>query len=254
MKPRLVAYLINLDRRPDRWDKFVEKSTGLNLPITRLAAVDGLLLPQDKLKLPMPVAACWMSHQLVAKQFLQSGAEYCLVLEDDIDLDRKAILRLENLCQKEFKDLDLLQIGFCVSHDRLSNRVRYSTQCRLVKLMFHSKLLRLKVSRRFLESIYGYEFCVQKSLGQPVAMQTFELGTHAYVMSSKFAKAILSFNNPVYLPADLALMELAKTEKYSVFRLIESLINQNDSPSSISNASSNSLENEIAQLSSSWNS
>jgi GR25 family glycosyltransferase involved in LPS biosynthesis len=254
MKPRLVAYLINLDRRPDRWEEFVKKSTGLHLPIKRLTAVDGLSLSQDELKLPMPVAACWMSHQLVAREFLQSGAEHCLVLEDDIDLDSKAILGLENLWQKELKDIDLLQIGFCVSHDRLSNRIKYSTQRRLVKLLFHSKLLRLKVSRRFLESIYGYEFCVQSYLRQPVAMQTFELGTHAYVMSSKFAKAILSFNSPVYLPADLAIIELAKTQQYSVFRLNESLINQSDSPSSISNASSNALENEIARLSSSWNS
>jgi glycosyl transferase family 25 len=98
-KPRLVAYLINLDRRPDRWNEFVKKSTGLGLPITRLAAVDGLLLSQEELKLPMPVAACWMSHQMVAEEFLNSGAEHCLVLEDDIDLDAKAILGLQNLWQ-----------------------------------------------------------------------------------------------------------------------------------------------------------
>ena len=83
---------------------------------------------------------------------------------------------------------------------------------------------------------------------------TFELGTHAYIMSSKFAHAVLSFNYPVYLPADLAMMELTKTKKYNVFRLNRSLIDQSDSPSSISNASSNVLEKEIARLTSSWDS
>ncbi len=254
MKPKLIAFLINLDRRPDRWNEFVNNSSGLSFPINKYSAVDGLLLPQDQLKIPMPVAACWMSHQGVAKSFLDSGADYCLVLEDDISLDAKAKRGLEDLCQKDLRGIDLLQIGFCVSHDRLSNRVRYSTQHYFIGWLYRSKLLRIRALRQFAKFMYGYEFQEQGNLNRPVAVQTFELGTHAYIVSRTFAEAILSFNNPVYLPADLAIMELVETKGFNALRLSKSLINQSDSPSSISNASSNALENEIARHSRSWSS
>jgi GR25 family glycosyltransferase involved in LPS biosynthesis len=250
LTPRIVAYLINLDRRPDRWNEFLAKSRSLELPISRFSAVDGHEISKSELRLPPAVAACWMSHQAVAEEFLDSGAEYCLVLEDDIDLNHKSIARLKNLWEKSLQDIDLLQIGFCVSHDRLSNRIRHSTQYRLVGLLYRFGLLRFTYFRRILRFIYGYEFCSLKQINQPVAAMTFELGTHAYIMSSKFAHAMLAFNYPVYLPADLAMMELTKTHEYNVFRLNRSLINQSDSPSSISNASANSLEKEISRLTS----
>ncbi len=254
MTSRVVAYLINLDRRPDRWNEFVGKSKELELPISRFSAVDGLEISKSELRLPPSVAACWMSHQAIAKEFLESGSEYCLVLEDDIDLNHRSITGLKNLWEKSIQNIDLLQIGFCVSHDQLSNRVRHSTQYRLVQLLYRFRLLKLTPFRRILKLIYGYEFRTLNQINQPVAVMTFELGTHAYIMSSKFAHAILSFNYPVYLPADLAMIELTKTNNYNVFRLNKSLIDQSDSPSSISNASSNVLEKEIARLTSSWDS
>jgi len=247
-----VARLINLDRRPDRWDEFVGKSKELELPILRFPAVDGLEILKSELRLPPSVAACWMSHQAVAREFLETGADYCLILEDDIDLNHKSIAGLKDLWGKGLQNIDLLQIGFCVSHNRLANRVVHSTQYRIVDLLHQFRLLKFTTFRRILKSVYGYEFLILNQINQPVAVMTFELGTHAYIMSSKFAHAILSFNFPVYLPADLAMMELTKTHKYRVLRLNKSLINQSDSPSSISNASSNALEYEIAGLISSW--
>ena len=252
MTSRKVAHLINLDRRPDRWYEFVGKSEELDLPISRFSAVDGLEISKSELRLPPSVAACWMSHQAVAREFLETGADYCLVLEDDIDLNHKSIAGLKDLWEKSLQNIDLLQIGFCVSHNRLSNRVVHSNQSRIVELLHQLRLLKLTTFRRILKSFYGYEFLTLNQINQPVAVMTFELGTHAYIMSSRFAHAILSFNFPVYLPADLAIMELTKTQKYRVFRLNKSLIDQSDSPSSISNASSNALENEIARLISSW--
>ena len=252
MSSRKIAYLINLDRRPDRWYEFVEQSKELELPISRFSAVDGLEISKSELRLPPSVAACWMSHQAVAREFLETGAEYCLVMEDDIELNHTSIAGLKNLWEKSLQNIDLLQIGFCVSHHRLSNRVLHCTQYRMVEILYQFRLLKLTSFRRILKSIYGYEFLTLNDIDQPVAFKTFELGTHAYIMSSKFAHAILSFNYPVFLPADLAMMELTKTHKYNVFRLNRSLINQSDSPSSISNASSNALEKEIARLLSSW--
>ena len=249
-----IAYLINLDRRQDRWDEFAVKASKFDIPVERFSAVEGLELPKNELRLPPPVTACWMSHQKVAREFLNGEATHCLVLEDDVDLNQKAIFGLEELWKRNLQHVDLLQIGFCVHHNRLSNRVKHSTQVLLVTILNRLRLLNLELVRRIFRLLYGYDFRRIKQLSQPVAAMTFELGTHAYVMSREFARTIISFNYPVYLPADLAMMELAKTGKFEAFRLIKPLINQNDSPSSISNASLNALEAEIAQANRSWES
>jgi len=249
-----VAYLINLDRRPDRWKDFIENSSGLDITITRFAAIDSLKLSASDFRLPPAVAACWLSHQAVARDFLQSAADHCLVLEDDVDLNLESIDALNLLWNQDIHDIDLLQVGYCIHHNRLSNRVVYSRQFLIVEILARLKLLGFSIIRRILKSVYGYEFSYLRGLQEPVAETTFELGTHAYLISRNFADAMISFNNPVHLPADLAMMELVKTEKYRVARLNRSLIAQNNSPSSISNASSNALEIEISKLSAAWTS
>jgi GR25 family glycosyltransferase involved in LPS biosynthesis len=187
-------------------------------------------------------------HQGVAKAFLESDAEHCLVLEDDVHLTEAATNALNQIWEKSFQGIDLLQIGFCIHNNRLSKRSSYRLQVRLIGLVKACKMLNFSLVQKLLSSLYGYRFFFLEQVSQPVAQNTFELGTHAYVISRDFAEAIVQFNNPVYLPADLALMELANTEKFECFRLINSLVDQNDSPSSIANASANSLEKEILRI------
>ena len=244
-----VAFLINLDRRPDRWDEFTKKSSALEIPIERFSAVDGQALAESELRSPASIAACWMSHQEVARKFLESGAEYCLVLEDDLALTQGTIGALNELWNSDFQDLDLLQIGFCVSHNRLSNRVVYKRQIGVTVFLRNLRLLQIPLTRQALKSAYGYKIRYLENIQLIVAENSFELGTHAYLISRKFAKTMISFNLPVYLPADLAMMEIVKTAKFQSFRLIQSLIDQSESPSSISNASANSLEAKISKTS-----
>lgn len=243
-----VAYLINLDRRPDRWLEFNQSSTVLEIPIERFSAVDGHNLSKSELRTPSPVAACWMSHQEVAQKFLESEAEYCLVLEDDLALTKDSISALNQLWKKNFHDFDLLQIGFCVSNNQLSNRVSYNRQRHIVNILWRFKFLSAPLTQRLLKNIYGYKIIYLKKMNLPVAVNTFELGTHAYLISRRFAEMVVSFNRPVYLPADLAMMEIVKTGEFQSFRLLQSLIDQSTSPSSISNASANSLEMKISDM------
>jgi GR25 family glycosyltransferase involved in LPS biosynthesis len=244
-----VAFLINLDRRPDRWLEFNQISPTLEIPIIRFSAVDGQDLPKSELRTPPPVAACWMSHQDVAQKFLESEAEYCLVLEDDLALTKDSIRALNQLWERPFQDFDLLQIGFCVGNNQLSNRVSYSRQHHVVNILKQFKLLSAPLTQRLLKYIYGYKISCLQKINLPVAENTFELGTHAYLISRKFAEMMVSFNRPVYLPADLAMMEIVKTGKFQSFRLIRSLFGQSESPSSISNASTNALEMKISSMS-----
>lgn len=243
-----VAFLINLDRRPDRWLEFNQSSSALEIPIERFSAVDAQILSKSELRTPSPVAACWMSHQEVAQKFLESEAEYCLVLEDDLALTQDSISALNQLWKKKFQDFDLLQIGFCVSNNQLSNRVFYNRQRYIVNILCRFRLLSAPLTQRLLKDIYGYKISYLEKLNLPVAVNTFELGTHAYLISRRFAEMVVSFNRPVYLPADLAMMEIVKTGEFQSFRLIQSLIDQSASPSSISNASANSLEMKISNM------
>lgn len=233
-----ISYLINLDERPDRWDQFGESSFTLAFPVERFSAVKANSIDSQTSRLPPPVEACWRSHQGIAKLLLESSATHCLILEDDVLLNQKSLKELNKAWSYDYKGIDILQIGFCVHSNRLANRSSYSNQRRLVNLLSKIGLLKCRSARKFLKRLYGYEFTKLAKDEVLVATFTFELGTHAYMISRKFAEGMLEFNSPTYLPADLALMELAQSGHFASFRLLESLVAQSNSPSSISNVHS----------------
>lgn len=243
-----LAYLINLDRRPDRWNDFRASSSNLMFKVERISAVDANNLPLGELRLPAAVAACWMSHQKVAKALLASTAQHCLVLEDDVLLSDEGVKSLNRIMESDLTGIDLLQVGFCVHSNRLANRRSCRLQINLVKFLNLFHLLGNGFAIKMLDSIYGTRFIMLNQISQLATKETFELGTHAYLFSRKFAEAITEFNNPVYLPADLAIIELVRTGEFASYRLLTSALGQSDSPSSISNAARNALELEIALI------
>jgi GR25 family glycosyltransferase involved in LPS biosynthesis len=244
-----ISFLINLDKRPDRWNYFIKNSANLKFKVTRFSAVDAENLDARSLKLPPPVVACWTSHQEVARTFLSSSAKYCLILEDDISLTTESTSKLNKLWECDLEGVDLLQVGFCIHANRLANRANYKVQRCFVRILSLLGFLDLKIIQKRISKIYGYDFSKLKLVDLIVANSTFELGTHAYLISRKFAEAMLQFNTPVYLPADLAIMELAQSGYFNSFRLLESLVGQTDSPSSIPTAASNILEKRIQKMS-----
>lgn len=240
-----IAFLVNLDRRKDRWLAFEKNSINLNFEVKRFTAVDALELNSNDLYSPAPVAACWMSHQEVAKKFLKTHATHCLVLEDDVELSTRSKKMLNDIWRLELTGIDLLQIGFCVHENRLANRTNYLSQVILVRLLSLCRILHTHKIQKFLHVLYGYSFEKRQTLGFETASMTFELGTHAYLMSRDFAKAIIEFNRPVYIPADLAMMELVCSRKFQAHRALKNIVSQSTSPSSIANSSYNELENTI---------
>jgi len=234
-----ISYLINLDERPDRWDQFRESSSTLAFPVERFSAVKANSIDSQASKLPPPVEACWRSHQEIAKLLLESSARHCFIFEDDLLLNQKSLNELNKAWSYDYTGIDILQIGFCVHSNRLADRSSYSKQRRFVKLLDKFGLLQWKCPRKFLRRLYGYDFTKLPNAGVLVATSTFELGTHAYIISRKFAEVMLEFNSPTYLPADLALMELAQTGHFASYRLLENLVVQSNSPSSISNLQGN---------------
>lgn len=109
----LQTWVINLDRAPDRLARISAQLQHLQLPYTRLAAVDARALTaaqQAALDSPAfhrkhgmtPVPGelgCYLSHVAVMRAFLASAADFALVLEDDVLLQSSLPAVLQGLMQ-----------------------------------------------------------------------------------------------------------------------------------------------------------
>lgn len=94
----LQTWVINLDRAPDRLARVSAQLQRLQLPFTRLAAVDArALTPEQRAALDEPAyrrkhgmspvlgeLGCYLSHVAVMRAFLAGDAAFALVLEDDV--------------------------------------------------------------------------------------------------------------------------------------------------------------------------
>lgn len=109
----LATWVINLDRAPERLACISARLGELQLPFTRLPAVDARVLTQQQAALRdeasyrrrhgmAPVAGelgCYLSHVAVMQAFLDSPARYALVLEDDVKLHDSLPAVLRGLLQ-----------------------------------------------------------------------------------------------------------------------------------------------------------
>lgn len=94
---KLLTYVLNLDRHPERLATIAAQLDAQGADWVRFAAVDGAKLSEEALDClvarsgPIPrmtrgARACTASHILIFRQFLETTADYALVLEDDAAL------------------------------------------------------------------------------------------------------------------------------------------------------------------------
>jgi glycosyl transferase family 25 len=105
--------VINLDRAPERLARVRAQLQPLQLPYTRLPAVDArALTPEQRAALDEPAyrrkhgmspvlgeLGCYLSHVAVMRAFLASDAAFALVLEDDVQLRSSLPAVLQGLMQ-----------------------------------------------------------------------------------------------------------------------------------------------------------
>ena len=91
----LPVFVINLDRRPDRWAAMSAQMDRLGIEATRIPAVDARLLAtqeewerrtSDGCNLNLGEVACAYSHRKALRAFLDTGEQAALILEDDVEL------------------------------------------------------------------------------------------------------------------------------------------------------------------------
>lgn len=94
----MQVFLINLDRRSDRLAAMTAQLTQLGIAAKRIAAVDANCVSDNWLRqiftprgplgtIPKGDQCCSLSHRRAWAAFLNSGAPYAAVLEDDVVLD-----------------------------------------------------------------------------------------------------------------------------------------------------------------------
>ena len=94
----LPVFVINLDRRPDRWEAMSAQLDRLGIGAVRIPAVDGRLLAAQEERdrgrngnppgrdLSLGETACVWSHRDALRAFLDTGERAALILEDDVEL------------------------------------------------------------------------------------------------------------------------------------------------------------------------
>jgi GR25 family glycosyltransferase involved in LPS biosynthesis/GT2 family glycosyltransferase len=113
--------VINLDRRPDRWEQFQKKNVGLCY--SRFQAVDGAkLVPNHQLSrifdnndynMRKGMVGCAMSHIKIYIDLLNSQSDFYCVLEDDVELTYNFNEKLSDMISKQLYPTkwDLVYLG-----------------------------------------------------------------------------------------------------------------------------------------------
>ena len=174
----LKTYVLNLDRRPDRWEKFISKSKCLEfLNFERYSAVDGEELvstPQlqrifdgNDYNMKVGAVGCAMSHFKMYIELMYSDYDAFLILEDDIEITDNFDVKLLHICnQLKNEEWDLLFLGH-----HLRNKNPQENKCKMNTLPVIEK--------------WDVYTSFQNSVG----------GTIGYIISKKGAKNILDFIN-----------------------------------------------------------
>jgi glycosyl transferase family 25 len=128
------AYLINLDHSTDRLAHIVPKLEKLGIDFTRIPAIYGKDISDEKVKELKDEKACsrfiphaigrgqialYLSDLKVWKIFLKSNHSYALVFEDDADFDPQRLGEAVNLLIKEPKLWDIVSFDFLIQKKTL---------------------------------------------------------------------------------------------------------------------------------------
>ena len=129
----IETFVINLDRRPDRWEKFREKIKKYNLlNYQRFSAIDGSKLkPNRKLNkifegndynMRKGIVGAALSHLQLWIKLINSDNDFFLILEDDIEFIDDFQVKLTKIIN-EIKNInwDIIYLGHSAKHKKSNN-------------------------------------------------------------------------------------------------------------------------------------
>lgn len=239
-KQNFNTYVINLDERLDKL-KFITNqmnSAGFNFERISACKPGNLTINQKQDFLPpAKVQANWNSHLLAYQKLLESGDDFCLILEDDCRISEFGlnILKIINL-HKSF-ELDILQIGFLKNENKLKifsiskskarlNLLKFLKEINMKWNLFENQPKLIKFLEKKIKCLQ-FEINYSKKLKlNDLIVSEFLSGTHAYLINKEIAKILLDYNIPISMGADLALQMLCISGNWKIYRTPESFASQ----------------------------
>jgi hypothetical protein len=197
-KHDLKIFVINLNRRGDRWQFISTHLSAIGLTFSRIDAVDAFSLRDSPTSLVRTaIEACWLSHQIAFGMLAHSAESVALILEDDAvlsdDVHWPTLLpEIETYILSS--SIDVLQLGFLNDWREGGLRARFRAAFRW---------LDDRVSRCSTGAPSNSWHCSQNA-PPPIALvpNSFRDGAHCYLISRRAARAFLAFNLPTFAAVD----------------------------------------------------
>ncbi|MUG31810.1 glycosyltransferase family 25 protein [Psychrobacter sanguinis] len=136
---KTVTYLINLDSSKERLNKATEQLNAVDWPFERISAYDGrgkqlsdfedyddnAARKQLGRRLLNSEIGCYLSHYKCAEQFLQTDADYLVVLEDDLKItsEFKKIIDATLAYLHEHPELDWYLVNLASKKKKLAHDI-----------------------------------------------------------------------------------------------------------------------------------
>lgn len=118
-KIQLKVMVVNLDRRPDRWEKFQKNDIGIKYQ--RYPAVDGSkLLPTEQLQrifdgndynMRSGMVGCAMSHIKLCIDLINSEDDMFIIMEDDVEVVPDFTKKFVHVLRQLDDDWDIVYLG-----------------------------------------------------------------------------------------------------------------------------------------------
>jgi len=225
--------LISLEGRDDRRNAAESVLSVLDLPIVWIPGVTCDESSNPSNFVTNEVAGCWLAH-VKALNYAASSSRSVLIVEDDLLLTGKPKKLLQILRKFEEAEIDLLQLGFVESDYPQTILRKFRSIINYMESVFVVICLRcpprfiLGISKRVRFQEARNRVVVAKKLGtSQVVNDNFLAGTHAYLVTPKFASILKEMNSPIVFSADQFLMSLSAMRTFQIYRLGKSIVTQN---------------------------
>jgi GR25 family glycosyltransferase involved in LPS biosynthesis len=105
-------YCINLEKRPDRWEKVSKQFNELSLTVERFPAYNGdTLNPTRHYPINKGEVGCFMSHYRILEKILKSEGDNFLIFEDDVEFCKNFNELLEDHLKQIPKNWDMIYLS-----------------------------------------------------------------------------------------------------------------------------------------------
>jgi GR25 family glycosyltransferase involved in LPS biosynthesis len=217
-QPYEKIFVINLERRPDRWNRVVDTSNAFSLhPLERIDAIDAKHLTINQLcghstsmccNFCVPsMIAVGMSHRKVWNKMLDDGTNTALVFEDDFLLPDDFHQRLYDVVGSLPKNWKMVYLS-CYGDCHTSNP--------------GNKL----ISKLFVQKLSG-----PKKVNEQISMASCPLVLVAYMVSKQGARELLEVTKKISYHVDIQIARSKKFMSSGVYQVNSPFVTQTPSDS-----------------------